>query len=276
MRQDGHRGDRRAGGRGARGRRSVHQGDARGHRRPAVRGPRPGGGAGPRRPRRRRTGGLRRRPRRAARRRPRRRVAAGAPVGRRRPGARGDPGRLAGARRHQRPVRQPPHRAREPAGVRDGHPPARRGRRADRRRDRDRVPGRDLAHRGLRARPVRRRGQLAAVPAARRACAGAAPTASGLQDELSYTPGRPPVQHRPADLAERPRAGPAARRPRGRLADGGRGDRPRRALDGRPRGPQRVPLRRAGRAPLDERRRATCSRSAARTSAPTWRRASTP
>src|SRR3954453_21212749 len=185
--RDGHRGDRRVGGRGAGGRWRVHQGDARGYRRTAVRGAGAGGGAGSHRARRRLAGGLRRRPQCAAQRGARRRVAAGAPVGRGRPRARRDARGIAGAWRHQRPLRQPPDRAREPPGVRDEHPPARRGRRADRGGDRDGVQGRDVADRSLRARPVGDEDNWRLFPL-RGAHAGRRTYGERLQDELSFTP----------------------------------------------------------------------------------------
>ena len=71
-----------------------------------------------------------------------------------------------------------------------------------------------------------------------------------LQDELELHAAAPPLQHRPAHLAT---TAASSRRllddARRGLAGRRRGARPRRPLDGRPRGPQRLPLRR-----VDDRR----------------------
>ena len=91
-----------------------------------------------------------------------------------------------------------------------------------------------------------------------------------LQDELSFTPVDAALQHRAAHLRERPRAGAVARGADLGLADRRGGDRARRALDGRPGGAQRLPLRRDRRAPLGRPASGTCSASAPRT----WERTS--
>ena len=90
------------------------------------------------------------------------------------------------------------------------------------------------------ARPTRRGGSAAGPDLRRAAARGPRPHAR-LR----------PLQHRPPHLRQRPRAGGGAGGARRGVAGRGRGARARRALDGRPRRAQRLPLRRVRRPRLD-------------------------
>ena len=89
--------------------------------------------------------------------------------------------------------------------------------------------------------------------------------ASRLAARPGLHAGRGPLQQRPPHLRERPLAGRAARGAGGGVAGGGRADRAGRALDGRPRGPQRLPLRERRRMRAGPGGCGTWSRSAPRT-----------
>ncbi len=101
------------------------------------------------------------------------------------------------------------------------------------------LPGRQPAARGLPARADGERARLAPrwPRALRRAPAPRRRPDARLR----------PLQQRPPHLGERPLAGRPARAPGRRVAGRGRGGRARRPLDGRARGPQRLPPRRARR-----------------------------
>ena len=262
---------------GARRRRQAGEGHARGHRRPAFWGARRGGRTRTRAPRRDLPGRLR-----GCRRRPARRRAASARGWRQptpttddtplasRPIASLALGALNGA------VRKPSRRAEQRAGAADGDPPPRR---RDRRR---RAPGSRTAFPDATPRVVVFVHGLCETEAAWRLAPRyraprrpphlrrSAPGGTGLHAGVR------PLQHRPARIGERPRAGAPARRPRRRLARRRRGAGARRPLDGRPRRPERLSLRRARTASLDRAPSGTSSAWARHISGPTSRRGSTP